>query len=100
MKPLNVSDAVQDFYSKIGRLPKKQNKNKIKQDSEPDLPEHYGPEQQRLIYWATRSYVCSFVCNAHSFACYALLAALACSAALTHSLARSLRSLPRSRESE
>ena len=47
-------------------------------------------------YWAT----CSSVRTAHSFACSALLALLACSAALFLLLARSLCSLPRSWESE
>ena len=41
-----------------------------------------------------------FACTAHLFACSGLLASLAPSAALTHSLARSLRSLPRSWDSE
>ena len=40
-----------------------------------------------------------FARTAHSFACSGLLASLAPSAALTRSLARSLRSLPRSWES-
>ena len=41
-----------------------------------------------------------FARTAHSFACSGLLASLAPSATLTHLLARSLRSLPRSWESE
>ena len=51
-------------------------------------------QEYRLKYWATRSSVRSFARTAHSVACFALLAAL------TRSLARSLRSLPRSWESE
>ena len=54
-------------------------------------------------YWATRSSVRWFARPArpaHSFACSALLALLARSAALTCLLARSLRSLPRSWDSE
>jgi len=51
-------------------------------------------------YWATHSSIRSFARTAHSFACSGLLASLAPSAALTRSLARSLRSLPRSWESE
>ena len=57
-------------------------------------------QEYRLQYWATRSSVCSFARTAHSFACSRLLASLAPSAALTRSLARSLRSLPRSWESD
>ena len=57
-------------------------------------------EKSRRKYWATRSSVRSFARTAHSFACSGLLASLAPSAALTRSLARSLRSLPRSWESE
>jgi len=57
-------------------------------------------QEYRLQYWATRSSVRSFARTAHSFACSGLLASLAPSAALTRSLARSLRSLPRSWESE
>ena len=57
-------------------------------------------QKYRLQYWATRSSVRSFTRIAHSFACSGLLASLAPSAALTRSLARSLRSLPRSWESE
>jgi len=56
-------------------------------------------QEFRLWYWATRSSVRSFARTAHSFACSGLLASLAPSAALTRSLARSLRSLPRSWES-
>ena len=52
--------------------------------------------RNRLI----RSSVCSFALTTHSFACSGQLASLAPSAALTRSLARSLRSLPRSWESE
>ena len=51
-------------------------------------------------YWATRSSIRSFARTAHSFACSGLLASLTPSAALTRSLARSLRSLPRSWDSE
>ena len=52
-----------------------------------------GPNNQeyRLQYWATQSSVRSFARTAHSFACSALLASLARSAALTRLLARSLR---------
>ena len=57
-------------------------------------------QEYRLKYWATRSSVRSFARTAHSFACCGLLASLAPSAALTRSLARSLRSLPRSLDSE
>ena len=46
----------------------------------------------RVEYWAIRSPVPSFARTAHSFACSALLASLARPAALTRSLARSLRS--------
>ena len=56
-------------------------------------------QNSRRKYWATRSSVRSFARTAHSFACSGLLASLAPSAALTRSLARSLRSLPRSWES-
>ena len=54
----------------------------------------------RQKYWATYSSICSFVCTTHSFACSALHASLARSAAITRLLACSLRSLPRSWESE
>ena len=57
-------------------------------------------QEYRLQYWATRSSVRSFARIAHSFACSGLLASLAPSAVLTRSLARSLRSLPRSWESK
>ena len=57
-------------------------------------------QKYRLQYWATRSSVRSFARTAHSFACSGLLASLAPSAALTRSLARSLRSLPCSWGSE
>ena len=57
-------------------------------------------QEYRLKYWATRSSVRSFARTAHSIACSGLLASLASSAALTPSLARSLRSLPRSWDSE
>ena len=57
-------------------------------------------QELRRKYWATRSSVRSFARTAHSFACSGLLASLAPSAALTRLLARSLRSLPRSWESE
>ena len=57
-------------------------------------------QEYKLLYWATRSSVRSFVRTAHSFACSGLLASLAPSAALTRSLARSLRPLPRSWDSE
>ena len=43
-------------------------------------------QEYRLQYWATRSSVHSFARTAHSFACSGLLASLAPSAALTHSL--------------
>ena len=45
---------------------------------------------RRVEYWATRSSVRSFTRTAHSFTCSALLASLARSAALIHSLACSL----------
>ena len=51
-------------------------------------------------YWATRSSVRLFARTAHSFACSGLLTSLAPSTALTHSLACSLCSLPRSWESK
>ena len=53
-----------------------------------------GQNSQELggKYWVTRSSVCSIAHTAHSFACSGLLASLAPSAALTPSLARSLRS--------
>ena len=54
-------------------------------------------QEYRLKYWATRSSNRLFARTAHPFACFALLASLACFAALNHSLTRSLRSLPRSR---
>ena len=57
-------------------------------------------QEYRLKYWATRSSIRSFAHTAHSFACSGLLASLAPSAALTRSLARSLRSLPCSWESD
>ena len=47
-------------------------------------------QEYRLGYWATHLSVCSFARTAHSFASSALLASLACSAALIHSLAHSL----------
>ena len=51
--------------------------------------------------WSTRPLGCLFArCIAHSLACSGLPASLAPSAALTRSLARSLRSLPRSWKSE
>ena len=56
--------------------------------------------EYRLKYWVIRSSVRSFARTAYSFACSGLLASLAPSAALTRSLACSLRSLPRSWESE
>ena len=52
-------------------------------------------QESRQKYWATRSSVRLFARTAHLFACSAL-----CCAALTCSLACSLRSLPHSRESE
>ena len=60
-------------------------------------------QKPRCKHWVTRSSVRSFARlleTAHSFACFGLLALLAPSAALTRSLARSLRSLPRSWDSE
>ena len=57
-------------------------------------------QESRRKYWATRLSVRSFTRTAHLFACSGLLASLTPSAALTRSLARSLRSLPRSWESE
>ena len=50
--------------------------------------------ESRRKYWAVRS----SIRTAHSFACFGLLDSLAPSAALTRSLALSLRSLPRSSE--
>ena len=47
-------------------------------------------QEYRRKRWATRSSVRSFARTAHSFACSALLALLAHSAALIHSLPRSL----------
>ena len=60
----------------------------------------WNKQESRCKYWAPHSSVHSFTRTAHSFACTALLALLARSAALTHLLARSLHSLPRSWESE
>ena len=50
-------------------------------------------QEYRRKYWATRSSVRSFARTAHSFACSALLALLARSAALTRLFALSLTSL-------
>ena len=54
------------------------------------------------IDWSTGPLAGPFSRTAHSFACFALLASLASlrSTAITRSLARSLRSLPRTWESE
>ena len=60
----------------------------------------WNKQKSRRKSWATRLSVRSFARTAHSFACSGVLASLAPSAALTRSLARSLRSLPRSWESE
>ena len=57
-------------------------------------------QEYRLKYWVTRLSVRSFARTSHLFACFALFASLAHSATLTRSLACSIRSLPRSRESE
>ena len=57
-------------------------------------------QEYRLRYSATRSSICSFARTPHSFACSGLLALLTGSAVLTHLLARSLRSHPRSWDSE
>jgi len=57
-------------------------------------------QEYRLKYWATCSSVRLFARTAHSFICSALLASLAHSAVLICSLARSLRSLPPSWDSE
>ena len=57
-------------------------------------------QKYRLMYWATRPSVRSFPRTTHSFACSALLASLAGSAVLTRLLARSLRSLLSSWNSE
>ena len=57
-------------------------------------------QEYRRKYWATRSSVRSFARTAHSFAWCGLLASIALSAALTRLLARSLRPLPRSWDSE
>ena len=51
-------------------------------------------------YWATRSSVRSFARTAHSFACSGLFALLVSSAALTHSLTRSVHSLARRKEND
>ena len=56
--------------------------------------------ESRRKYWATRSSVRLFARTAHSFACSGLFASLALSAALTRLLVRSLRSLPRSLDSD
>ena len=50
--------------------------------------------------WSTGPLARPFARTAHLFACSALLASLARSAVLTRSLARSLRSLPSSRDSD
>ena len=60
----------------------------------------WNKQELRRKYWATRSCVGLFARTALSFACSGLLASLAPSAVLTRLLARSLRSLPRLRESE
>ena len=60
----------------------------------------WNSQESRRKYWATRLSVRSFARTAHSLACSGLLTSLAPSAALTRSLARSLRSLPRSWDSE
>ena len=57
-------------------------------------------QESRRKYWANRSSVRSSALTAHSFTCSGLLSSLAPSAALTRLLARSLCSLPRSRERE
>ena len=57
-------------------------------------------QEYRLKYWATCSSIRLFAGIAHSFACSALFASLARSAALTRSLARLLRSLPSLWDSE
>ena len=57
-------------------------------------------QEYRCKYWATRSSVRSFARTAHSFTCSGMLTLYAPSAALTHSLTRSLRSLPRLWKSE
>ena len=76
-------------------------KRKVEPWKENPLDTLFGNSQEyRLEYWATRSSICSFARTAHLFACSGLLASLAPSAALTRSLARSLRSLPRSWDSE
>ena len=58
-----------------------------------------NPESRRK-YLATRSSIRLYAHTADSFACSRLLALLTPSAALTRSLARSLRSLPRLWDSE
>ena len=62
-----------------------------------------GEEKQSALWarldsnhWSTGLLARLFACTAHSSACSTLLALLACSASLTPSLARSLRSLLRS----
>ena len=52
-------------------------------------------QEYSLKYWATFSSICSFACTAYSFPCSALLASLARSDVLTHSLAHSAHSLAR-----
>ena len=60
----------------------------------------WNKQESSHKYWATHSSVCSFTRTTHSFPCSGLLALLAPSAALSCLLARSLRSLPRSWDSE
>ena len=60
----------------------------------------WSKQEKRRKYWATPSSVRSFGRTGHSFACSGLHASLAPSAALTPSLAHSLRSLPRLWDSE
>ena len=57
-------------------------------------------QEYRLQHWATCSSVRSFARTTHSFACSGQLASLAPSTALTRLLARSLRSLPCSWDSD
>ena len=78
-------------------------------DPQPSTSEIEDNEDDDDAQWArstknpdvsTGPFGCPLARTAHSFACSALLALLARSAALTRSLARSLCSLPRSWESE
>ena len=80
-------DILTQYYFEVSQSRKKKTLKKKKLNSA-------NSQEYRLKYWATRSSVHSFSRTAHSFACSGLLALLTPSAALTRSLARSLRSLP------